>query len=304
MLKVPRSFKEVTVKSLTGEERIVQVRVVGFGARYNVTPAIAHAAVWGSSWVNAPANCSSSGVGSGNGNVYTFFWLFNNNNACIKTARSALSSFYYDSFSFAYELNTPDPLQMSAGQYSGSVTYSLGPYGDFDFGDVFIPQDQELKLNFTLSVEHIFNVVFPVGADRLTLVPDGGWQQWLQHGRRPVKLFANQSFQIWSSGAFKMNLQCQYLVGEQCGIQNGDGDLVPVETRVTLPPGIAALSGMSVNRHLLSNSSPSIFHPSQYVDNGRATLHFEVGRDSVAQMTNHAGTRYEGNVTIVWDSEL
>jgi hypothetical protein len=33
---------------------------------------------------------------------------------------------------FAYELETPDPLGMSSGHYTGSLTYSVGPNGDFD----------------------------------------------------------------------------------------------------------------------------------------------------------------------------
>ena len=101
-----------------------------------------------------------------------------------------------------------------------------------------------------------------------------------------------------------MQLQCQHTVGEQCGIRNESGHLVPVETRVTLPAGITGSSGMAVNRQLLSATNATNFLPSHYVDNGRASLHFEVGRDSVKDMTEHAGSRYAGNVTIIWDGQI
>ncbi|TKK39231.1 hypothetical protein PflCFBP13517_22995 [Pseudomonas fluorescens] len=192
---------------------------------------------------------------------------------------------------------------MEIGTYSGSAIYTIGPGGDFDFGDVLASNDTTLIFNFTLSVEHILKVQFPPGADRLAMIPDGGWQQWLHRGRRPEKLLANQNFQMWASSQFKMQLQCQYSVANQCGIQNESGHLVPVETRVTLPSGLINESNLPVSRQLLSSDS-SIFHPSYYVDNGRATLHFEVGRESVEQMTAHAGTRYSGNVIVVWDSQI
>ncbi|WP_338806847.1 hypothetical protein V8U11_06280 [Pseudomonas chlororaphis] len=221
-----------------------------------------------------------------------------------KKALFNLDDFSITRNSIIYELKTPDPLAMESGTYTGSIQYTVGPGGDFDFGDVLVPDDNVLTFNFTLSVEHLLKVQFPPGADRLTLIPDGGWQQWLNRGRRPEKLFANQNFQAWASSPFKMQLQCQYSVGDQCGIQNAAGHLVPVETRVTLPPGLIDKNNQPVNRQPLSNSTPIIFHPSYYVDNGRATLHFEVGRDSVKQMTEHAGTCYSGNVTVVWDTEI
>lgn len=222
----------------------------------------------------------------------------------MKKANFDIESLGLDVVNIAYELVTPDPLSMAIGTYHGSVDYSVGPGGDFDFGDILQPSDSVLTLKFTLSVMHILKVQFPPGADRLSLIPDGGWQQWLHRGRRPEKLFANQSFQFWNSARFKMQLKCDYTVGEQCGIRNESGHLVPVETRVTLPAGVAALSGMPVNRHLLSATHATNFMSTQYVDNGRASLHFEVGRDSVKEMTEHAGSRYSGNVTIIWDSQV
>ncbi|NWD65965.1 hypothetical protein [Pseudomonas sp. IPO3774] len=304
MLKIFSDWKDVTVQNSSGNTETVKFRMVAFGARYRA-PEGAYGGAWeGGDWRYPAGPCTFLGNILGNQYQLTFMWRTVSGAVCSKKALVDINRFSFTELNFAYELIAPEPLNMGAGVYFGSVSYSLGPGQDIDFGDVLIPTDSLLNIDFTLGVSHIFNVQFPPGADRLTLIPAGGWQQWLQHGRRPEKLFANQSFQIWSSTIFKMSLQCQYPVGNSCGIQNEDGDLVPVETRATLPTGVMELSGMAVNRHLLSNSNPSIFHPSQYVDNGRAMLHFEVSRDSVAQMTNHAGSLYSGNVTVVFDSDI
>lgn len=312
MFKLPTSFITTSITNDHGDVAEVKFRISGFGAKQNLVPGasvitggLTHRDLWStSSWANAPAPCTRTGVGYGNDHVYQFFWKTPSAGECRTTALFEIPKLTFSDINLAYELTTPNPLKLTSGNYSGKISFTVGPGQDFDFGDVFVASDSIATFNFKLSVDHILNIQFPPGADRLALIPDGGWQQWLLRGRRPEKLFANQSFQIWSSSTFKMLLQCQYPVYNQCGIQNEAGDLVPVETRVTLPTGMVALSGMAVNRHLLSNSNPSVFYPSQYVDNGRAALHFEVSRDSVAQMTSHAGTRYSGNVTIVWDSEL
>lgn len=308
MFNIPSSWREVSVENSSGDVQLLKLRISGFGGTYRVGSGISHDAAWrsnnGSSWVYAPLPCRYGGVGAGDKSYFIFFWKTPNTGVCAKQAIINIPSFTIDGFNFAYEMISPDPLAMSAGNYTGRMVYTLGPGQDFDFGDKLIPNDPILELNFTLTVNHIFKVQFPPGADRLSLIPDGGWQQWLHRGRRPEKLFANQPFQIWSSGRFNMQLQCQYAVDEQCGIRNESGHLVPVETRVTLPAGITALSGMAVNRQLLSNTNAITFLPSLYVDNGRASLHFEVGRDSVKDMTNYAGSHYSGNVTVVWDSQV
>jgi len=317
MLKVPANLIDVSVTSATGDVRNLKFRIKGFGG-YQQFPQdvkiitgqpdnyLAHSAFWtgGRRWSNPRSPCGYTGVAGIGDTYYNFFWTTPSSGVCAAQAAMDIDSLGLDNINIAYELVTPEPLDMENGTYTGSVSYSIGPGGDFDFGDIWIPNDSLLTINLALSVEHIFAVQFPPGSDRLVLVPDGGWQQWLQRGQRPEKLSANQSFQIWSSTTFKMLLQCQYPVGDQCGIQNGAGDLVPVETRVTLPTGVVALTGMPVNRYLLSNSNARFFLPTEYVDNGRAALHFEVSRDSVVQMTNHAGSRYSGNVTIVFDSEI
>ncbi len=316
MVKVPTDWRKVNVAASGGDSKIVEVRIVGFGAKLFSTVNVldltgestnfdAHDALWhGGRWGYAASPCTIAAAGGLTASYYQFFWYFPSSMPCGKFAKIDMPGVYFSDFSFMYELKTPNPLDMPQGDYTGQLTYTVGPGQDFDFGDLLIPDDNALTLNFTLEVSHIFQVLFPPGSDRLALIPQGGWQQWVLHGRRPEKLFANQNFQLWASSLFKMQLQCQYTVGDQCGIQNEAGDLVPVETRVTLPPGLLSETNTPVNRHLLSISTPSIFHSTYYIDDGRATLNFEVGKSSVVQMTNHSGSRYVGNVTVVWDADI
>lgn len=71
----------------------------------------------------------------------------------------------------AYELITPDPLGMDIGHYSGSITYSIGPGGDFDFGDVMVPDDNQITFKFQLQVNHYLAVDFPRGLIALFCSP-------------------------------------------------------------------------------------------------------------------------------------
>lgn len=315
MLRAPAEWRSFDVISSEGALETVSIRISGVGATYQLTSSAqsitgvnkrndAHMALWsGSSWVDAPLPCTYSGRGIVNNSWYSFFWRTPTNGICGKIAKYDIPSFYFSDINIMYELKTPNPLKMPKGIYTGQLNYTIGPGGDFDFGDLLTPSDNLLTVNFVLSVQHILDVRFPPGSERLTLVPAGGWQQWLNRGRRPEKLFANQHFQLWSSIPFKMQLQCQYMAENQCGIQNSEGHLVPVETRVTLPSGVTDSHRTPVGRFPLS-TNPSLFLLGSYVGNSNAALHFEVDRESVKQMANHAGKQYSGNVTVIWDAEI
>lgn len=319
MIRVPGAWRKVQVTNSQGEPHDLEFRISGMGATQRFSTSIfsitgskdstrGHQSLWeGSSWVNAPSSCgaSYSGVGYLGDYFYTFFWKKDATDAlCFKKALFRIPSLSFDSINIAYELRTPNPLDMKSGDYFGEVNLTVGNQGDIDFGDQMRASDSNLNIRFDLRVLHLLDIKFPSNAQILSLNPVGGWQQWLHSGRRPEKLVANQSFQIWSSGQFKMLLACQYPVADQCGIQNKSGHIVPVETRVTLPNRMLNEDGTVVKRLLLSNSNPIVVHNTQFIENGLAALDFEVNRESVAQMTNYAGSRYSGNVTIVWDSDL
>ncbi|SDB04658.1 hypothetical protein [Pseudomonas sp. NFACC13-1] len=322
--KVPANWRTAQVTHAeTGEIETVEVRFSGIGSRYrlpmnvldlignpNIDLALAHNRLWGGyghSWVNPGTPCGYTGHGGLNATTYRFFWKTRVEAACSKKASFLIPSFTYDYLDFAYELRTPNPLKMSSGLYTGSLTYNIGPGQDLDMGDVMIPSDPVLTFNFNLTVEHTLKVEVPPGGNRVELVPQDGWQAWLNSGRKPVRLFRDQRFHISASSRFKMGLECQHISGNTCAItETGTGHAVPVDVSVTLPDGLTDASGQPVNRRRLlrDGSGTELFQPGLYVDRRPGMLHFEVGRSSVEEMLDGGATRYSGDVTVIWDSEV
>ncbi|CAH0139690.1 hypothetical protein E3Z27_22775 [Pseudomonas mediterranea] len=303
----------------TGETEIVQVRIAGIGSMYYLPVSVidlvgggvdmgtAHAMLWGSTWKYAPAPCRSSSKSSLNDRAYMFFWKTPVEGSCAKRARYLIPGMEYTSLDFAYELRTPNPLKMSSGQYTGSLVYGLGPRQDFDFGDVMIPNESVITLNFKLDVEHTLKVDVPPGGNRVELVPQEGWQAWLNSGSKPTRLFRDQRFHISTSSRFKMRLECQYASGNTCAIsETGTGHAVPVDVKVTLPEGLTDAAGQPVNQRplRLDGSGTELFQPGFYVDRRLGMLHFEVARGSVEQMLDSGAKAYSGSVTVIWDSEV
>ncbi len=213
----------------------------------------------------------------------------------------------YAYLDFGYELRTPNPLKMSSGRYTGSLTYSVGPGQDIDMGDVMLPNDSALTLDFELTVEHTLKVEVPPGGNRVELVPNEGWQAWLNSGRKPTRLFRDQRFHISASSRFKMALECQHVSGNTCAIsETGTGHTVPVDVSVTLPDGLTDAAGQPVNRRRLlrDGSGTELFQPGLYVDRRSGALHFEVGQGSVEAMLDNGATTYSGDVTVIWDSQV
>ncbi len=214
----------------------------------------------------------------------------------------------YYNFEYTYELRTPNPLGMSTGQYTGSIAFTIGPNMDFDFGDMMIPTDNLLTFDFTLDVEHTLKVDVPPGGNRIELLPQGGWQAWLQRNRRPERLFRDQTFNLSASSRFRMRLECQHSDGgDNCSIyEPSSGHAVPLNMAVTLPAGITDSAGQPVNRRRLvrDGSGTEMFLPGHYLDRKPGTLHFEVGSKDVEEMLTGANKTYRGFVTVIWDSEV
>ena len=315
MVKVPSAWRDLVVTHATTQEtEIVQVRIAGIGGYWSVPrppgvsawgqPGIA----WSTQWRYAPSPCqSTSHLAAGTASA-SYFWLTPEGaGPCSRKPSQDLLRMNVNTMEYAYELRTPNPLGMSSGQYTGSITYTMGPGGDYDFGDVMMPSKNALTFNFTLSVEHDLKVEVPPGGNRIELVPQGGWQPWLNQGRKPARLFRDQTFNISASSRFKMQLGCERTMGDTCALRNAtDGHAVPVDVSVSLPHGLSRMDGAPVNRQplLLSGAGTESFQPGFYVNRRPGTLHFEVKKDYAEQMLERGGSTYSGQVTVVWDSEL
>ncbi|AUO48494.1 hypothetical protein [Pseudomonas ogarae] len=321
MFKVPANWRPVQVTHTgTGETEIVEVRWSGIGAQQRLpdgvgnlvggesNAAVAHRMLWGgAAWDEAPLPCQYSGLGYYSNVTYDFFWKAPVEGVCAKTAHYLIPRMSYYSLDFAYELRTPNPLKMSAGHYTGMLTYSIGPGQDFDLGDVMVANDSALTLNFDLQVDHVLKVEVPPGGNRVELVPQEGWQAWLNSGRKPTRLLRDQRFHISTSSRFKMLLECQHPNGNTCAVSEaGSGHAVPVDVSVTLPDGLTDASGQPVSRRRLlrDGSGTELFQPGVYINRRSGTLHFEVARTSVEAMLDSGAKAYTGNVTVIWDSEV
>ncbi|WP_082557608.1 hypothetical protein [Pseudomonas sp. Root562] len=307
MFKVPSEWRRFDVVSERGEHHTVEVRIAGVGNRFDVkSPATIDS--WNGRFNSAPTPCLSTGFGAGHSQMYLWFWRVPENaGSCVKIAREEIPWLHYFNFEYAYELRTPNPLGMSTGRYQGSIKYTLGPNQDFDFGDIMIPNDSTLTFNFNLDVQHTLKVEVPPGGNHVELLPQGGWQAWLQRNRRPERLFRDQTFNLSASSRFKMQLECQYSGGNECLLHEPkSGHTVPLNLFVSLPGGITDASGQSVNRRALlrDGSGTELFMPGHYVDRRPGTLHFEIGREEVEKMLDGDNRTYSGNVTVVWDSEV
>ena len=208
--------------------------------------------------------------------------------------------------SVAYEMVVTPPFRMPSGIYRGSVTYSIGPGGDFDFGnDVTALSGNSLTVNFVLDVQHAFLFEFPPGSERAVLEPPGGWQAWLAGGKPPQRLTRDLPFRAWSTGPFKVYKLCQYDVGAECGIRNERNDQVPVLVALTLPGGIQHAGGQVERLALPSGAQAALqFDAVTPTLNRRGQLHFDVERSQVQNMLKHPGSTYTGQVTVVFDAEL
>ncbi|MGH8385703.1 MAG: hypothetical protein ACRESJ_09425, partial [Pseudomonas sp.] len=140
------------------------------------------------------------------------------------------------------------------------------------------------------------------------LLPQGGWQAWLNQGRKPVRLFRDQTFNVSSSSRFKMQLECEHPAGNTCGLRDAEtAQVVPLSTSVSLPSGLTDASNQPVHRRplLRDGGGTELFQPGVYVERKPGTLHFEVAREHVEQMLRDgAGKTWSGNVTVIWDSEV
>lgn len=318
MFDIPTQWRDLTVTHLgTAETKTLRVRIAGIGSTYRTDDIYklvgpngnlpeAHWRLWDGTWVNTPPPCTYSGVGFAGQYIYKFFWKTPTQGVCSRQAKYDIPWMRYDYLDFAYELETPSPLEMSTGTYIGTLTYTLGPGADFDFGDIMIPTSSTLTMNFELEVQHTLKVDIPPGGTQVELLPQGGWQAWLTQGRKPTRLFRDQTFNISSSSRFKMQMQCQHLAGDTCAVQDPSGNQVPLQVAVTLPYGLTSEGGRAVVRQPLrvSGVGTELFQPGIYVDRKPGTLHFDIEQGDVADMLSREAATYKGNVTVIWDSEV
>ncbi|KKL00527.1 hypothetical protein SD53_14540 [Rheinheimera mesophila] len=205
----------------------------------------------------------------------------------------------------AYELETPNPLAMESGIYNGSLTFSVGPGGEIDFGDSFTSISNQMTVNFELNVMHDFIFQFPAAESIAVLEPAGGWASY--NGANPGSINKDIPFRVTNSGSFSMYLACEHDLNVGCGIKAASGRTVRLDTSVTLPGAIRLGNGSPVNRLSLpvGRLMRRAFTPLFAVSNQQGLLHFEITNPALEGMLKDTpGERYEGDVTLMIESEV
>lgn len=324
--KIPGAWREVIVRnSETGESSKVRFRVNAFSSRYRVVNSWTladHQNFWnGSSFVNAPAPCTYSGLGYRNAKYYHFNWKVPASDvACYKTAKidSTGEPDLLSHNSFGYELVTPNPLSMGSGVYRGELTFDVGPGSEIDFGDNYKPSDTKLTINFILTVNHELklstasenqNVSFqPCKIEMICSVDQGAanWERWKVNRITP-SLTARSNFNLSSSGAFTVYLECEQNLGTDCTLKsdNSSSQLVPVQTFLTLPENISdAKSGKSVIKQRLligKDLTRNLFETHEFGQNKPGYIDFLIEQRNVDTMLNTRPDTYRGSVTVIFD---
>ncbi|MEN5203153.1 hypothetical protein ABE473_01635 [Stenotrophomonas sp. TWI700] len=294
---------------VTGDDGVqhqLLVRINGMGFRYE--------AFNGSSGSRVMNGCTVVLTNYGAGNP-SAMRLFQRNDDAVGSA--ACSSGWVnrdgekniEELDVVYELVAPNPLEMSAGVYAGSTTYTIGGAGmDIDLGDGVSLDASELTLHFTLKVNHYFDVRFPPGSHRAVLSPLGGWTQWTEQGRAPTALAQEVPFSLSSSSLFGVTIRCQYpLPDGRCGIRSGTAGAadVPLDLRLTIPGAHDRTLGRSVVDYpLTTNMAAPLFDPQGYIYERPSRLGIRVDGAPLAEMLRHPGSRYAGDVTVIFDVDL
>lgn len=307
--RVPSSLRKVTVTHRDGVSTAeVQWRVNLISMRQDNAGAVNAYAKWTGWGSYPPSPCVYVAPGLGNSTWYESAWRIPlGAGGCEKRPAAAVPiTLNMSRLSIGYLLTTPDPLALKNGVYSGTLALTVGPGGDFDFGDRATVSDSVVNVRFVLTVAHDLNVTTPVGGTSTRLQPLGGWSRWTEHGVEPAALQSDLPFAITGSAPFSVKLDCEFPLGEHCAIRsNMDGDLAAVSIAVSMPGIRADASGRDANHYMLrANTGKETFIPTAPVVQRPSRLHFNVDGEPMRRMLDQPGSRWQGRATLIFDTQI
>lgn len=212
------------------------------------------------------------------------------------------TSYTVNWLNYGFRIKAPNPLTMSNGNYTGSLKIMVGRNKDIDLGDATYSGGTEHELKFILTVRHQLKVDFPKGSgdgySQVTLLPPGGWRNWIHNGKRdPNILQQDLPFRIWFSAPFTVALRCQHQWGTECGLKDGKGRTVPLKTYY-----VNSINEMT----LLTTNNKSFVLPVQGkpVINAARAIRFQIVGGTVAEMMKYPGSSFKGDVTLIFDAAI
>lgn len=196
-----------------------------------------------------------------------------------------------------YRLEAPNPLKMENGTYSGKLVFSMGSGKDFDLGNGSYG-DTKLTVSFKVKVRHQIKVEFLPGSNKAQLQPPKGWLDWMYNGKNaPTLLQHRLPFRLWHSAPFTLALRCQYPWKAECALKDGKGRTVPLKTYYLHPNNTMELLTTDKKKFALSaNAAPVV--------NGARAIQFQIDGGVVTEMMKYPGSRFTGDVTLIFDAAI
>ncbi|MFE4127774.1 hypothetical protein ACFX4S_16945 [Kosakonia sp. YIM B13605] len=246
-----------------------------------------------------------------------------NNVACYKTPVADLhyEPYVIHDMSIVYELRTPDPFQLASGEYKGKLHFTIGPGGDMDFGDRFVPSDSSLDINFLLSVNHEFKITTSAEDRMVALQPckpgqvcsakegEANWERWMVSRVTP-QLTGRSNFGITSSGDFTVYLACMNSqIGQDCALESDNtAQQVPFSAFINLPANIVdSTTGAAVVQqrlHIGKDPAKNLFTTKTYAQNQKGSIDFLVAQHDVDTMLSTRPDTYRGGATVIFDQNI
>lgn len=329
--KWPSNFRNITITNTeTGYTQTLRFRISSFSGRYTANRSALIYNWEGSPFSMRPrGGCSplSDGWMIGGAQVAWLWGIPEGNAGCynITTSERPVGENNFinkvDDLSFGYELNTPDPLKMNSGIYTGTLTLNIGPGGDIDFGDNFRTSDTELIINFTLSVNHELKLSTIVDDHKVSLQPctsgricnedegQANWERWMV-SRVPPQLAGRSNFNLSSSGVFSVYLECEQQSGSDCALRsdNMPSRTVPVRALLTLPDNIVdTVTGTTVSKRRLEvgrDLTKNVFSSTSFGQHKAGSIDFRVSEKDVETMLTTRPDTYRGAVTVIFDPAI
>ncbi len=298
--------KTITVTSTTGASYPVEFIPEQLGVHFDsVVSQSVGWPIYNNAFANPVGGCTfidRQMAGGTNLNVWMVLW----GNIAAKSCYTSLSVdglAKIHAFFLGFKIKPPSPLNMPNGIYKGLITLSVSESGDISLGNGTY-SDNQLNVDLTLTVRHQLKVEFSKGEgegrNKISLLPHGGWINWIHSGKRePNLLQQDLPFRIWFSAPFTVALRCQYQwsASGECALKDSKGRTVPLKTYYV----------NRLNETTLLTTNKSKFVPpvqGSPVINAARAIRFQIVGGTVSEMMKYPGSNFKGDVTLIFDAAI
>jgi hypothetical protein len=259
---------------------------------------------------NALGGCSSFTSQGGSTSFVQFIWYLRTPNSptpCTTDAGSGDGTVQESRFTRAGVVFRPEfpPVDsLSPGLWEGFIDYPLLAGRGFDFGEISDASTNSIRFRVQLRVMHDIRVDLPAANGEVVLNPPGGWQSYLMTNKVPERLYHNAPLRIWTNGPFTVYLICQFTSNARCAMRHPTRiEYLPVTTALTLPgPFRDGPLPVERTRLYIGEANATLITHGGDLSNQPGMLHFDVPGSYLINMIRYRGTKYSGNITIVFDA--